>query len=253
MIEQSALHITKANGQPAGQLRRWLRLSSPFATTVLPGLLIGPAVYYLYRFLVDLLKSSVTPTTFLAYDVLIAYLLPAVFLIGALLLHRALIPGICLLGRFTRRQASIGIVAVLAAYLVSAGLAEFTGLGREAGMIFLGFGKTAFQFQVFIAAVLILPPIVEEIAFRHFILSTLPFNRHGSLAVVAVIGSAALFMYAHMGAYNFWTTHALMFTLGVIFAVARLVSGGLLLPVALHCFAVATALSLNYVWANLGG
>ncbi|WP_073666340.1 CPBP family intramembrane glutamic endopeptidase [Pseudomonas aeruginosa] len=227
--------------------------SYPFATTLLPGLLIGPAVFYLYRCLVDLLKSSVTPATFLAYDVLIAYLLPAAFLMGALLLHRALISGIDLLGRFTRRQAIIGAAAVLTAYLISAGLAEFTGLGREIGMIFLGFGKTAFQFQVFIAAVLILPPIVEEIAFRHFILSTLPFNRHRLVAVVAVIGSATFFMYAHVGAYNFWPTHALMFTLGVIFAVARLVTGGLLLPVALHCFAVATGLSLNYIWAALGG
>lgn len=253
MIEQSALPFTKANGQPVGQLRRRLGLSSPFATTVLPGLLIGPAVYYLYRCLVDLLKNSVAPATFRAYDIPIAYLLPAAFLIGTLLLHRALIPGIGLLGRVTWRQLRIGMATVLTAYLLSAGLAELTGLGREVGMIFLGFGKTAFQFQVFIAAILILPPIVEEIAFRHFILSTLPFNRHRLVAVVAVISSAAFFMYAHIGAYNFWTTHALMFTLGVIFAVARLVSGGLLLPVALHCFAVATALSLNYVWANLGG
>lgn len=228
-------------------------LSSPFATTLLPGLLIGPAVFYLYRCLVDLLKSSVTPATFLAYDVLIAYLLPAAFLMGALLLHRALISDIGLLGRFTRTQVCVGLAAVFSAYLASIGVAELTGLGREMGMVLLGFGKTEFQFKIFIVTALILPPIVEEIAFRHFILSTLPFNRHRLVAVAAVIGSAIFFMYAHFGAYNFWPTHALMFTLGVIFAVARLVTGGLLLPIMLHCFAVATGLSLNYVWAALGG
>ncbi|MGI0810813.1 lysostaphin resistance A-like protein [Pseudomonas aeruginosa] len=235
------------------QFHQRLGLPAPFATTLLPGLLIGPAVYYLYRLLVELLKGSVSPSTFLAYDVPIAYLVPAVFLIGALLLHRALIPSMGLLGRFTRTQACVGLAAVFSAYLASIGVAELTGLGREMGMILLGFGKTEFQFQIFIVTVLILPPIVEEIAFRHFILSTLPFNRHRLVAVVAVIGSAIFFMYAHFGAYNLWPTHALMFTLGVIFAVARLVSGGLLLPVMLHCFAVATGLTLNYVWAALGG
>lgn len=245
--------MVKTDSLSNNQFRQRLGLSYPFATAVLPGLVIGPAVYYLYRWLVELLKGSVSPTTFLAYDVPIAYLVPAVFLIGALLLHRALIPSIGLLGRFNRTQACVGLAAVFSAYLASIGVAELAGFGREMGMVLLGFGKTEFQFQIFIVTVLILPPIVEEIAFRHFILNTLPFNRHRLVAVAAVIGSATFFMYAHIGAYNFWPTHALMFTLGVIFAVARLVTGGLLLPMMLHCFAVATGLSLNYVWAALGG
>ncbi|EPQ6932561.1 CPBP family intramembrane glutamic endopeptidase [Pseudomonas aeruginosa] len=145
------------------------------------------------------------------------------------------------------------MAAILSAYLASAGMAEITGLGREMGMVLLGFGKTEVQFQIFIVTVLILPPIVEEIAFRHFVLGTFPYNRNRIVAVIAVVTSAAFFMHAHLVAYNYWTTHALMFALGVIFAVARLVTGGLLLPVMLHCFAVTTGLALNYVWAALGG
>lgn len=245
--------MARTNSFSNHQFRQRLGLSAPFATTLLPGLIIGPAVYYLYRCLVGVMKGSVSPATFLAYDVPVAYLVPAVLLIGMLLLHRALVPSVGLLGRFTRTQACGGLAAVLAAYLASVGMAEFTGLGREMGMVLLGFGKTEFQFQIFIFTVLILPPIVEEIAFRHFVLGTLPYNRNRIVAVIAVVTSAGFFMHAHLGVYNYWTTHALMFALGVIFAVARLVSGGLLLPVMLHCFAVATGLTLNYVWAALGG
>lgn len=57
-------------------------------------------------------------------------------------------------------------------------------------------------------------------------------------------------MAAHFLAYDLWTTHVAMFTLGVIFAVARIVTGGLLLPMLLHSLAVGTALVLDSLWVR---
>ncbi|WP_116826695.1 type II CAAX prenyl endopeptidase Rce1 family protein [Pseudomonas syringae] len=68
---------------------------------------------------------------------------------------------------------------------------------------------------------------MEEIAFRQFILGMLPFKQNFLVATVAVTLSSIWFMYAHLGRYDFWPTHALMLTLGMIFSVERIQTGGL--------------------------
>lgn len=240
-----------AQKQRSRSFSEFLCLHQSFATRWLPGLLLGPIIYLAYRQLVAYMKQVVPPQLILAYDIPVFYGLPALLLLGALLLHRKLIPSVSLFGRVHKKHLLIGLGAVLCMYIMSIGLSIGLGYGREFGMANLGFGKTAAQFQLMIVALLILPPIVEEIMFRHFLLGTLPFMRDRRTAIIATFASALIFMYAHFGAYSYWPTHLLMFSLGVLFAQARLRSGGLLLPVILHCFAIGTALIMNYVWGAL--
>ncbi|KWS27597.1 hypothetical protein AL061_12395 [Pseudomonas syringae pv. syringae] len=191
--------------------------------------------------------------TLIAYDIPILYGPPAILLVAVLLLQKRLRPHDRLLGKVKRRYLVIGFVSVLAAYAASIGGSIFLGFSRELSMQGLGFGKSEPQYLLMIISLLILPPIVEEIAFRHFILGMLSFKHNFLVATVAVTLSSILFMYAHLGRYDYWPTHALMLTLGVIFSVARIQTGGLLLPVVLHSAAVAIAVTANFFWGALGG
>lgn len=220
---------------------------------LMPWLLIGPAVYVIYRQLVKILMEHIPYLTLIAYDIPILYGPPAVLLVAVLWLQKRLRPRHSLMGTIKRRHLVIGLVSVLAAYAVSIGVSIYLGFGRELTMQGLGFGKSGSQYLLMIISLLTLPPIVEEIAFRHFILGALPFKSNAYTATSAVIMSAAFFMYAHFKSYSFWPTHALMLSLGLIFAVARIQSGGLSLPIILHSSAVAIALSANYAWKSLGG
>lgn len=221
-----------------------------YATTLMPGLIIGPVVYWLYRELVGLLLANATPGLRIAYPILVTYVVPAVMLVALLLIHRRLVPGISIAGNIKLKHLAIGSAAVLTTYLVCLAAVLTLGLGREITMILLAVGRTETQQMIMISMLFVFPPIVEEIAFRHFILGSIPYRRNLLWSFLAITGSAIAFMAAHFLAYDLWTTHVAMFTLGVIFAVARIVTGGLLLPMLLHSLAVGTALVLDSLWVR---
>ncbi|PPS35862.1 hypothetical protein BVY12_11985 [Pseudomonas amygdali pv. morsprunorum] len=233
--------------------KAWHLFWGDHGLALMPWLLVGPAVYVIYRQLVKILMENTPYLTLIAYDVPILYGPPAILLVAVLLLQKRLRPHNRLLGTVKRRYLVIGLISVLAAYAASIGSSIFLGFGRELSMQGLGLGKSEPQYLLMIISLLILPPIVEEIAFRHFILGMLPFKQNFLVATVAVTLSSILFMYAHLGRYDYWPTHALMLTLGVIFSVARIQTGGLLLPVILHSAAVAIAVTANFFWGALGG
>ena len=114
-------------------------------------------------------------------------------------------------------------------------------------MVSLYQSKTDIQVVILVASLLLLPPIVEELAFRHFILSTLPFNSSVWISWTAVTATALLFVYAH--SYIYLTTNLLIFAVAMIFGIARVRSGGLLLPIGLHAYAIAFGLVCNQVVA----
>lgn len=217
-----------------------------YASKILPGLILGPAVFFAYRAFTDYLKHAFDMVTLLAFTVPILYGLPAFFLIAVVLLQRRLWPGFELIGRFDTKLLGLGAAAVALTYLIEIAVVLQLGLGREFQMSMLGFGQTPAQYWLMIGSVLVLPPIVEELAYRTFLLQALPFNKHWAVAVAAILLSAGCFMWAHFGVYQLWTTHALMFALGVIFAVGRVITGGVVYSMILHSVAVACALILDY-------
>lgn len=229
-----------------------LGMRAPYASAIFPGLILGPVVFFAYRAFTDYLKHAFDFATLVAFAIPILYGLPAFFLIAAMLLQRRLWPGFNLVGRFDAKLVGGGAAAVAIVYLIEVAAVLHLGLGREIQMSLLGFGQTPAQYWLMIGSALVLPPIVEELAFRTFLLQALPFNRHWTVAIAAILLSAGCFMWAHFGVYQLWTTHALMFALGVIFAVGRVITGGVVYSMILHSVAVACGLALNYAGELLG-
>lgn len=173
---------------------------------------------------------------------------------GILLLaqRQLLSKGLPIAGAVQRSDLLAGLGAVLLAYLSCYGVTVAQGMPREPSMVQLFAGLAPVDVAQVVILLLTLPPLCEELLFRHFLLAAVPFNKSPIWSGVAVLGTASLFALVHQQ-YQNWPTLALMFVMGVILAVARIRSGGLLLPVILHSFAVALALTGNWVWQLLGG
>ncbi|NYT83847.1 CPBP family intramembrane metalloprotease [Alcaligenaceae bacterium] len=139
-----------------------------------------------------------------------------------------------------------GVLAVSLLYITAHGVAFWLGQSREATMVSLYSLKTPTQSVVMIISLLMLPPIVEELAFRHFLLSVLPFKANRTIAVIAVVATAVLFSVQHWH-YDYLTTYLLLFALGVVFSLARIRSDGVALPIVLHSYAIAFALICDQV------
>ncbi len=92
---------------------------------------------------------------------------------------------------------------------------------------------TRAQYCWLIASLIVLPPIVQELAYRHFLLTAVPIERSKRLAAVTVFVTALMFWHAHSG-YIHTPTDWLMFILGLVLGWARVATGGLLLPSSLH-------------------
>lgn len=75
--------------------------------------------------------------------------------------------------------------------------------------------STTTQLVVFLVALLVLPPMVEEMLYRHFFLSVIPFKRNAWLTALVVLVSAAAFTLAHRK-YDYWTTYATLFGFVVV-------------------------------------
>lgn len=160
--------------------------------------------------------------------------------------------GLPIAGAVRRSDLLAGLGVVLLAYLTCYGVTIALEMPREQSMVLLFAGLAPVEVALVVTLLLTLPPLAEELLFRHFLLAAVPFNKSPVWSGVAVIGTATLFALVHQQ-YQNWPTLALMFVMGVILAVARIRSGGLLLPVILHSFAVALGLTGNWVWQLLGG
>ncbi len=187
------------------------------------------------------------------YNILVFFGPALIFLGATFLMHkRFCFPDISFVGTNKRKWTVIGITVVTVAYLLTYIAAHILGQAREPFMVHLYQSQTPIQVVLQIFCLLLLPPIVEELAFRHFLLSTLPFNnKNVSIAWIAVIATALVFVFVHMHQYIYSTSHLLIFALGLIFGLARVLSGGLLLPTMLHAYAIAVGLACNQIAASL--
>lgn len=125
-------------------------------------------------------------------------------------------PDLRVVGELRRSTVVSGILIVTLLYLADYGAALWMGLTREPRMVKLYDGLTPSQITVMLLSMPILAPIVEELVFRHFLLSVLPFRRSGWIAGLAVVVTAALFTLVHKPTYSFPTTFVLLFALGVV-------------------------------------
>lgn len=143
------------------------------------------------------------------------------------------------------RDWVLGALAVLALYLADFGYCVWRGIPKESHMALLYVGKTPSQVMLFLATALLVTPVAEELAFRHFLLGIVPHRSARLWALVGTVGTAAVFAFSHGGQYEHGSTLVLLFLLGCVFALARIVTNGLALPIAMHFLAILTALLLN--------
>lgn len=134
-------------------------------------------------------------------------------------------PASSILGMVTGRQWATGLGAVFASYTICIPVTLALGNEREPVTRFLGLGMTQAQYWWLIPSLIVLPPIVEELAYRHFLLTAVPVELSKRFAAVAVFVTALMFWHAHSG-YIYTPTKWLMFTLGLVLGWARVATRG---------------------------
>lgn len=145
------------------------------------------------------------------------------------------------------KTIALGFTAVTAAYLVSAAYTFAMGFPQEPWMAKLFFGLDGLQTSVLIATLLVFPPLTEELLFRHFLVELIPYKRSKWWAIGTVVATSLAFAALHALQYQNWPTLTLMFVVGAIFAIARIASRGLGLPMLLHSYAVGLGLGCNWL------
>jgi len=144
-----------------------------------------------------------------------------------------------------------GAVGIVGTYLLF-GVAVFVlGLPREVFMAELLDGLNRWQAAIKIASLIVLPPIAEELFFRHYMFRLFPYENSRAWTWIAIIVTSAVFAGMHIQ-YGNWMTIVLIFACGGVFAIARVVSGGLLVPVLLHSLTEIVALSADQSFSLMG-
>lgn len=227
----------------------------PFATKWRWVLLFGPLVYGIYRLIVLVaVPLSVGQFNLLpiasGYPIIFYYGPALVFLWLMFIVHRRTwFRDIRFVGEVCRRDLLTGIAMITLLYVIEAAVEYLMGQPRETKMVSLYQFKSTSQIVVLVASLLVLPPFVEELAFRHFLLSTLPFRANRVVGAIAIVATSLYFSYIH--GYQYWTTNVTIFLVGVTFGFARIRSNGMLLPIALHAYTIALALAMDQLTSRL--
>ncbi|WP_246883115.1 type II CAAX endopeptidase family protein [Pseudomonas sp. Tri1] len=159
--------------------------------------------------------------------------------------------GAQLRGDAIRNPLRIGAFGIIASYLLCGVAIVVLGLPQEAFMAELLAGLSGWQGAIKIASLIVFPPIAEELYFRHYLLRLFPYENSPAWKWIAVIVTSAIFAGIHIQ-YGNWTTIALLFACGCVFAIARINSGGLLVPILLHSLAEIVALTTDGALRLLG-
>ncbi|CAH0197528.1 CPBP family intramembrane glutamic endopeptidase [Pseudomonas brassicacearum] len=144
-----------------------------------------------------------------------------------------------------------GAVGIIGVYLLFGVAAFVLGLPREVFMAELLDGLNGWQAAIKIASLIVLPPIAEELFFRHYMFRLFPYENSRAWTWIAVIVTSAIFAGMHIQ-YGNWITVVLIFACGGVLAVARVASGGLLVPVLLHSLAEIVALTTDKSFSLMG-
>ena len=179
-------------------------------------------------------------------------------LFGAHLVACAVIGGLYLLLRrnplaghafkgahFSYKALWLGLTSVVVIYLLAYNYAALVNQPPEPFMLqfmaMLGAGSLLDR-ALLVSMVIVLAPLGEELAFRHFLLNLFPFKKP-QWALVAIVVSALAFASIHLQ-YTFKSTVVLLFILALMLAYARVKTGGLLVPMAMHACASLLALAM---------
>lgn len=149
------------------------------------------------------------------------------------------------LGQLSVKATGVAALAMAAIYLIALGIQKALSIPQEPLMAALFSGKQALEVLSILLTVLVLAPIGEEIALRHYLLGTIDWRRNRSMACAAVVFASAIFTALHLGQYENHLTTGILFVVGLVAGMLRVRSNGLALPIIAHSFAGASALLMN--------
>lgn len=195
-------------------------------------------------------QTAMNTYPYLSFYFLAACGLMAIYLIDTALVHR----NNRLVSHVSKRQFLSFTVLVLSVYAIMYILTVSSVVDMEPSMRqihlyfdFLPLGGVLIESL----ALILLVPIVEEVLYRHFLLGVIGFQIPYPLQIFMVVIVSILFSMQHHQYVNM-TTNFQIFLLGVIFGYARMISGGLALPLYLHSLAIASGLLLNEFYISIG-
>ncbi|OHV08836.1 CPBP family intramembrane glutamic endopeptidase [Kushneria phosphatilytica] len=139
-----------------------------------------------------------------------------------------------LAGRLTWRDLVRGIGLVLLIQALAAVVSVWLEMAPEAFMTSLYAGKSTLQSLIMVICVLIWAPFIEELAFRHFLISRIDDQPRGWRPALLIAFSALCFAGLHMLQYHHLLTFVALFCWGLVLGYYRWRTGGLLLPMLLH-------------------
>lgn len=116
-------------------------------------------------------------------------------------------------------------------------LCLFVKMFWQGGLVVPGFecqeNRHSFSKLYFFWLAVVVAPIVEEVFFRHFFLRAFPYARSAGWAILTVVVTSIFFSAVHLQ-YTCIVSFVSLFLMGVVYAYARIFSGGLALPILLH-------------------
>ncbi|GHC23340.1 hypothetical protein GCM10010082_14480 [Kushneria pakistanensis] len=139
-----------------------------------------------------------------------------------------------LLGRFTGGDVARGIGLVLLVQGLAAAISVWLDMAPEAFMASLYDGRSLLQNVIMAACVLVWAPIIEELAFRHFLMARVDHQTRGWRVALLIVFSALCFAGLHMIQYHHLLTFVALFGWGLVLGYYRWRTKGLLLPMLLH-------------------
>ncbi|WP_299257476.1 type II CAAX endopeptidase family protein [uncultured Kushneria sp.] len=139
-----------------------------------------------------------------------------------------------LAGHFTKGDFARGIGLVLLVQGLAAAISVWLNMAPEAFMTSLYDGKSLLQSLIMAFCVLVWAPIIEELAFRHFLMSRIDDQSSGLRGAFLIIFSALCFAGLHMFQYHHVITFLALLGWGLVLGCYRWRTRGLLLPMLLH-------------------
>ncbi|WP_456268780.1 CPBP family intramembrane metalloprotease [Kushneria sp. AK178] len=139
-------------------------------------------------------------------------------------------------GQFTRGDVARGIGLVLLVQVLAAAVSVWLEMAPEAFMASLYDNRSVWQNLIMVVCVLIWAPIIEELAFRHFLIARIDDQPRGWRVALLIAFSALCFAGLHMIQYHHLLTFVALFGWGLVLGYYRWRTRGLLLPMLLHAF-----------------
>jgi len=153
-------------------------------------------------------------------------------------------------GHTLRRPLLLGVLASVLAYALTLAYMKAFDVPEEPFMATFFDGLDQRQIVLLCLSLILLPPLAEELMFRHFLLRLVPWERGLVWQWVAILLSTLAFTLGHTQYQNYCTLVLLMAG-GIILAMVRIASGGLLAPMLVHASMEVIALATDQLYKLL--